>query len=401
MLTILQQPSDISPVHNDLIFLVESTNYASAGFQFIAEIKDNGTVIGKVKAELLPGTDKGVFNVQRIIESYVTYDFDLSNSLTYFNPDGLFEYEVEFGETYSDTEYLDQTSVTNWAFNGAMNRKDFSTYASGEWVLHSGGTNTKFLTNQRRKQIREDQWDWLYFIEQPAGLSFFPAYATYKSYSADGTLLKTVTVTYATGATSGDYFLGKVPSGRNTSEIGSVLSGTLPVIDALAAYYTIAIYDDNDNRLTEEYRLDLVDGCSRYDSINVWYLNPMGGFDSFMFNMVNRINYDVQQKQMRRQRYELVGDTYLPNLQKHGLANYDTKETKRMTLNSDWINDQEADALHELVSSPVVFVQLDGETDYTPVTLTTRSWEKKNENTDGLFNAQIEILFDMERRQGA
>lgn len=401
MLTILQQPEDISPAHNDLIFLVESTNYASAGFQFIAEVKDNGTVIAKLKADLLPGTDKGVFNVTRIIESYVDYDFDLSNSLAYFSPDGLFEYEVEFGDRYLDTEYLDQTSVMNWAFNGSMTRKDFSTYASGEWVLHSGGTTTKFLTNQRRRNIREGQWDWLYFIEQPAGLSFFPAYAEYKSYSASGTLLKTVTVTYATGATSGDYFLGKVPSGRNTSEIGSVLSGTLPVIDALAAYYTISIYDDSDNRLTEEYRVDLIDGCSRYDSITVWYLNPMGGFDSFLFNMVNRVNYDTQKKQMRRQLYELSGDAYLPNLQKHGLANYDTRETKRITLNSDWINDQEANAIHELIASPVVFVQLDGETDYTPVTVTNTTWEEKNENTDGLFNAQIDILFEMERRQNA
>lgn len=401
MLTILQQPEDISPAHNDLIFLVESTNYASAGFQFIAEIKDNGTVIEKIKADLLPGQDKGVFNIKRIIESYVGYDFDLSNSLTYFNPDGLFEYEVEFGERYLGTEYLDQTSVINWAFNGSMTRKDFSTYASGEWVLHSGGTNTKFLTNQRRRNIREEQWDWLYFIEKPAGLSFFPAYAEYKSYSSSGTLLKTVTVTYATGATSGDYFLGKVPSGRNTSEIISVLSGTLPVVDTLAAYYTISIYDDSDNRLTEEYRVDLIDGCSRYDEITVWYLNPMGGFDSFVFNMVNRVNYDTQKKQMRRQLYELSGDTYLPNLQKHGLANYDTRETKRMTLNSDWINDQESNAIHELIASPVVFVQLAGETDYTPVTVINSTWEEKNENTDGLFNCQIEILFEMERRQNA
>ncbi len=400
MLTILQSPQNISPGYNDHIFLVESTNYASADFKFIAEIKDDGTTIAKLKVPVLPGTDKGVFNVQRIIESYMSYDFDLENDLSYFNPDNsVFKYEVEFGDEYSGTEYTNQTSVERTGFHGGMTRRDFTTYASGDWVAHSGGTS-KFLTNQRTRNIRQ-QWDWLYFIEAPQGISWFPSYATYKSYSASGTLLKTVTVTYATGATNNTYFVGKVPSGRNTSEIGSVLSGTLPVIHASAAYYTIAIYDNNDVRITEEYRVDLIDDCSRYDEITVWYLNPMGGFDSFMFNMVSRKSIGTQKKQMRRQQYELVGDTYTYNVNKHGLTNYDTRVTESMLLNSDWINDQESNAIGELIASPTVFVQLDGETDYIPVIVNTPSWEEKNENTDGLFNCTIEIQFDMERRQGA
>lgn len=400
-MVVLQSPQSISPAYNDHIYLVESTHTASADFKFIAEVKDAGTTIAKLKVPVLNGTDKGVFNVQRIIESYLSYDFDLSNTLSYFNPgNSIFPYEVEFGEEYLGTEYLNQTSVERVGFNGGMTRRDFSTYASGEWVLHNGGTS-KFLTTQRRRRIRRAQWDWLYFIEAPQGLAFFPAYAEYKSYSAGGTLLKTVTVTYVTGGTNGEYFMGKVPSGRNTSEIGSVLSGTLPVVHADAAYYTVAIYDDSDVKLTEEYRLDLVDDCTRYDEINLWYLNPMGGFDSFMFNMVNRATFDTMRKQMRRQGYELSGDTYEYNLSRHGLTNYDTKETKKVLLNSDWLNDQESDAMHELVSSPVVFIQLPDEEFYTPVVVNTTTWERKNENTDGLIQAQIEIQFEMERRQGA
>lgn len=399
MLTILQSPQSISPAYNDHIFLVESTNYASADFKFIAEIKDNGTTIAILKNPVLNGTDKGVFNVQRIIEAYTGYDFDFENDLTFYT-NSVFKYEVEFGDEYLGTEYTNQTSLERTGFNGAMTRKDFSTYASGEWVAHNGGTS-KFLTTQRTRRIRQDQWDWLYFLEAPQGLAWYPEYATYKSYSADGTLLKTVTVAYSTGSTNNTYFLGKVPSGRNTSEISSVLSGTLPVIHTAATYYTIAIYDLNDVRITEEYRIDLLDDCSRYDQITVWYLNPMGGFDSFQFDMINRPKFLTQRKQMRRQLYELVGDTYSYSQTRHGLTNYDTRESKSITLNSDWLNDQESSAMHELVSSPVIFIKLGGETDFTPVTINTPDWEQKNENTDGLFNAQIEVQFDVERRQGA
>lgn len=400
-MVILQQPQTISPSFNDLTVLVQSTNYASADFKFIGVVKDGaGNTIATLKNPVLYGTDKGVFKIERIIEAYTSYDFDLANTLTFFaDQDSMFLYEVELGEEYLGTEHTNLLSIEKWAFPGAMNRRDFATYASGQWCVANGNTGVKFLTTRRSRNIRQEQWDWLYFLEKPTPLGYFIQFARYKSYNATG-LLKTVDVTFTDGVI-GTIYMSKVPSGRNTSEIdgGSILAGTAPVIHPAATYYTIALYDNSDAIITEEYPVYLIDDCTRYESFNLCYQNPMGGFDSIMFNAASRVHYDAIKKFMRRQLYRLTGSSYLPDLNKHGLVTYHTQETKRIVLNSDWLDDVDSLAVHELISSPYVF--LVSETDYIPVSVTQTTWEAKDANTDGLFQAEIEITFEVERRQSA
>ena len=76
-ITINTEPNDISPVYSDISYVVTSTNYAQANFKFIAVVKNAaGTTIAKLKARIFHGTtDKGVFNISRILQNYVTYDF--------------------------------------------------------------------------------------------------------------------------------------------------------------------------------------------------------------------------------------------------------------------------------------------------------------------------------------
>ena len=404
MITIVQSPEQISPAYNDLIYLVESNNYASAGFKFICVLKDGaGTTLAKLKAPILNGsTNQGVFNIQRIVESHTDYQFSLG-LITFDETESTFEYEVEFGEEGAGVEHENLTSVTKWVWDAAMTRRNFGSFASGDWgITGTAPSDTQFLTTQRRRRRRNDQTDWLYFLTQPFPLAFWINYATYRSYDSNGSLLKTVTAFSGVGlGTIGNWYVGKVPSGSNLDDvvIGQVVSGTLPVIDPVAAYYTVQLYDNNDQPRTEEYRIDILDECSRFDSVNIFYLNPMGGFDSFVFDLLNRNFYDTVHLQMKQQRYELGDDTYGYNLNKHGLMNYDTVETQRVQLNSNWINNQESNAMHELIASPVVFMYYPGDDFYIPVTVTNTTWEEKQIGVDKLFNAQIEVKLDSERLQ--
>lgn len=402
MITVVQSPADISPAYNDHIYLVESDNYASADFKFIAVIKDGaGSTIAKLKAPILNGsTDQGVFNVQRIIEAYTAYQFD-QNLHTFDERGSTFEYEVEFGEDGDGVEYENLTSVTRWAWNAALTRREYSTYASGDFGI-AGTTvySAKFLTTQRRRRKRNEQVDWLYYLHLPSPLAFWINYVSYRSYDAAGGLLKTVTAFTGLGlGPAGEWAVDKVPTGQNLDDvlIGDVISGTLPVVDPTASYYTVTLYDNSDQPRTEEYRIDIVDQCTQYDPISVHYLNPVGGFDSMMFDLVNRQSVQATHLQMKRQLYELGNDTYTYNLNKHALANYDTVKTTRIKLTSDWLNDQEANAVSELITSPVVFIHMDG--DMIPVTVLTSQWEQKTVLNDQLFNCEIELQFDTERLQ--
>ncbi len=403
-ITVHQQPTLVTPAYNDILCLLSSTNYLSGDFRYVAEIKTSGgTTIAKLKTPVIYGTDKGVVNAKRILESYVTYDFDVTNTLngTCPNQSSLMKYEIEIGEEWDGTEYLNQTSINAWIFNGAFSRRNYSTYVSGEWVMNSG-TSSKFLTNQRSKRVKVNQWDWLYFIAYNNPLPFFATFVRYKSYDASG-LLKTVDVTYTAAAeiTTGEYGINKVPSGRNIANIdsGEITAGTMPIIHAAATYYTIEVYDNSNAKISETYTIYLNEDCTRYDSVNIYYLNPMGGFDSFMFNKVRNDTYQPNRKQMKRQTYELSGMSYAKNINKHEIVNYDTTERQTVVLNSDWINDAESIAMHELISSPVVFMQVSGESYYTPVTVSNDNWDQKETAVEGLFNVTLTVQLDSERLQ--
>lgn len=403
-LTVLSEPFNVSPAYNDLIVMVNSTDTASAGFKFIGEVKNSGgTTLAKLKAPVLYGETAGVFNIQRIIESYVGYDFDLENTCasTLPNQASIFKYKIELGQGNSTTEYTNLTTITNWAWNAAMTRRNFSTMASGDFLIESTASTAKFLTTQRSKRIKLNQWDWLYYLHKYNPAPFSVAFARYKSYNAAGSLLKTVDITIGTIVSADLYAVGKVPSGRNVNSItgGEIMAGTAPVIHAAATYYTIALYDNANVKVTEEYTINLNDDCSRFDSYNIYYLNPMGGFDSFMFDKVKKNSFEPTRRPMKRNIYAKSSNNYAPDLTKHQFVNYDTTETETMVLNSDWITDAESVAMHELIASPIVFLHKYGDTYYTPVTLLTNKWEEKQTNFEQLFNCQIEIRLDSERVQ--
>ncbi|NBW35012.1 MAG: hypothetical protein EBR30_08335 [Cytophagia bacterium] len=107
-ITINTEPNDISPVYSDISYVVTSTNYAQSNFKFVAVVKNAaGTIIAKLKAPIFHGTtDKGVFNISRILQNYVTYDFTQNLGTLTKCLNSYIGYSVEFGEEYGGTEHL-------------------------------------------------------------------------------------------------------------------------------------------------------------------------------------------------------------------------------------------------------------------------------------------------------
>lgn len=142
-ITVNVQPdgtAGITPAHNDIIFIVTSSNYAQTNFKFIAVVKDgSGNQIAKLKAPIQYGsTDKAVFNLRRILQSYVSQNIGLSVDTTARCTDSYADYSVEFGEEYrsTPTEYLALTTVTGQTvWNAAFDAPDWISYAFSDWIL--------------------------------------------------------------------------------------------------------------------------------------------------------------------------------------------------------------------------------------------------------------------------
>ena len=81
-LSITQQPDSYAPGFNDTNFVITESSggiYTKDNFKFIADVKVAATTVAKLKSPIYFGSvNKGVFNIGRILESYVSNDWNFA-----------------------------------------------------------------------------------------------------------------------------------------------------------------------------------------------------------------------------------------------------------------------------------------------------------------------------------
>jgi len=397
-ITINTEPNDISPVYSDISYVVTSTNYAQSNFKFVAVVKNAaGTIIAKLKAPIFHGTtDKGVFNISRILQNYVTYDFTQSLASISKCTNSYLAYSVEFGEEYGGTEYLTlATDTGKYVWNGLFNL--YGTETTASYQISFPSTTPKFLTRVRTRRVSLAQTDYLYFLRGAVGAN---AEIQVKAYNDAGSLIATSQIknNFTDAGEKSEYLL-RCPAGPdnlNDVTAGNLTSGTAGnVIPASTSYYTMQAIDNGSQLGSELYRFDVVEECSKYTPQYLYFLNPLGGFESVRCSMASKDKYNVSRKQFKRNNYTLTGNTYAYDTTKHGITNYAVEKTKEVTLNTNWLTETEFEWLQDLIASPVVFLGS------IPVNIVETSYEVFD-YVDGPNNLKITVQYtEPERLQNA
>lgn len=395
-ITINTEPNDVAPVYSDISYVVTSTNYAQPNFKFVAVIKNAaGTILAKLKAPIFHGTtDKGVFNISRILQNYVTYDFTQNLGTMTKCLNSYIGYSVEFGEEYGGTEYLNLTSDTGkYAWNGLFNLYGSETAAT--YKIDVPSSSPKFLTRVRTRRVTRVQYDYLHFL-----LMGFACTPKIIAYNAAGSVLATSIIKLPWTASTSDLSQFMVRFGAGVVQLNALTAGELDsgtagnVIPSGTAYYTVQIQTGGSPG-SELYRFDIVEECSKYTPQYLYFLNPLGGFESVRCGMASRDKYNVSRKQFKRNNYTLSGNTYAYNTTKHGLTNYAVEKTKEVTLNTNFLNETEFEWLQDLIASPVVFLG------NIPVNIVETSYDVFDD-IDGPNNLKITVQYtEPERLQNA
>jgi hypothetical protein len=224
----------------------------------------------------------------------------------------------------------------------------------------------KFLTPIRSKTISRTQKDFLYAIRNTAT----SAVVTYSDASTQTITLPTLQVV-------------RIPCGSQLT------------IPAGATYYDIVLKNGG-STLSETYRITLFDECSKYETTDIFFLNSLGGFDSFRFDKVRRDNYEVQRKQYKSNPYTL-GASYNYETSSFKSKTYDTISTHRVKLFSNWITEQQSEWLRDLIESPVVFMY-DGMS-IVAVNVDTNTYEVKRHVQDKVFNIEFDVVYSFENKR--
>lgn len=387
-ITIENEPGDIAPVYSDLTYTLSSTNTALTNFKFVAVIKDAaGTILAKLKAPLYTGTNYGVFNISRILQNYVTFDFAQATTIPAKCSNSFIAYSVEFGEEYNGTEYLNLTSDTGkYAWNGLYSKWDSELIS--DYEITFPGTARKFLTTIRRRRVTRTQYDYLYFMR--GGTALGADRVEVKAYDAAGNATTSVIKQVLNASNKDEYLLRLAAGVVNLNQItsGNLYSGTAgSVVPVGTVYYTIQVKNNTDDPGSEAYRFDIVEECSKYSHRVLYFLNRLGGFETLRCSMLNRDVYSVDRKQLKRNTYGFTGTSYGRDTTAHGIASYATTKSRKVILNTDFLNELEWQWVDELISSPVVY--LDGN---IPVNITNTQVEVFDLN-DGPQQLRIEVEY--------
>ena len=130
-LTIHHQPQVISPVYNDLMFVVSTNHTPLDFFKFTVKVYHAGTLLKTLKYDRWPHGPYIQADVHRILESRYNYVIENLASPTasgFKLVQGTFaDYKVEFGEEYAGTPIASGAVTASgfYAFNGALKYLDW------------------------------------------------------------------------------------------------------------------------------------------------------------------------------------------------------------------------------------------------------------------------------------
>jgi len=376
-ITVKHQPTGTTylPAYNDNIFIStegDSSKYNGYNYKFNTRVKDSSNVvINMLKVPIHYGsTNKGVFNISKVIQGYVSHDWNYTDSAASGCPNSIFEYNIDFGYEYAtgatDVPILSTGDVSltgKKIWNAALSPEDFINYDEDDYLM-GAGSSAKFLTNRTSKKIYNDQKDWLYALNN-GDLDHL-----YVDFSGGG----------STTITSPTSDIVRFPIGANIP--GGIPTGVTS--------YTIEPRDSSSGSVGSSFTINLDDRCSKYETVDLFFLNRLGGVESFRFNMIRRDNFSINRKSYRANPYTLDNSaiTYTYDNQSHNKTDFYTDSVQRTTLNSNLISEVEAVWLRELIMSPRVWMY-DGS--LKAINIATSEYEQRYHVNDKVFNLTLEV----------
>jgi len=421
--------------NNDVSFTMTSSEYAQPGFKYIVVITDNNTSTDYKFYISQNAVNSGVFNAKTIfnqlVKNSIVFDgsddvvlqtstptLTTKNNVNTFTIElyegyevgGIFTEDDSVAVTYSlmciygsgkqnfimmgtnDTRPLALSQ--NYDDEIGFSKETLANRLNIGW-LHSQKINWKYISRTNVTEQTDSAYDvhvWMAddgtYINSNyplASLSYF----NFQFFDNEGTSIQSVTipVTLAEGS------LLFLPTGlKNLVNGGYIDDPTADIVD----YYTYQGYDLDDNELTTVYGYYLTDDC-KYNPVHVYWLNQMGGWDSYSFIKKNERSIEVERKRYRSYQGDFNNATAT---EPYATKNYTRELTERepiintfINLTSDWLTESEFKYLKDLFTSKSVWMVDDNVDGYSivPVVVEDNGFLMKRERNYKKYNQNLRL----------
>ena len=412
--TITNTFNDVVALQKPLVLTASSTNTSQPKFRYVMTVDVNSVEVVKVKQQANAGGDVH-FDLYQIIKDYFETKYldggtEIHKIITTVDGDDtalfieLNVYEEYATSTTTDpTEYPSTGNDTDsfLAINSTFQFTDGVTPTlAGVYEFNNDTTEIQWLTNMpTRLNTRAGEYQTAAILAS----DFRGAVSTSLRYSitfyeADGTQISTANITRATigmanfvatkSTGNAPVLYQFIPIGYQNLEDQSFNTSIRPSTQANLAYYTINIFDNSGDYITKTYRFDIAD-CSRYTPIQLAWINSLGAWDYYTFELASIKKLNIQRETFRKPFGNWgAGANFTYYQHEAGEKIYNIEGEKQYTVNSDWLDDEYFIWLQELLmSNDVQFVNENG--DFTPVIITDTDYEIKEELNKKLNNLTL------------
>lgn len=367
--TVLVEPQLYSPIYNSLVFTVDSTNKSQCNFRYVCDVYVNSILVASLR--LYPSGANGYadFKVHRTIQDYLT--FNLQNNLYGFNENdaSICEYVCKFGEEYDSsvdcdagtTVYPDLTITSSfYAWNGAMQYREWTEFDYTDFITTA--STKRFLTHQPDEiMIGEGEQYCLNFLNTVNNGVYALVIETYDS---NGTPIQAAEIQNGSfySVSGSDIYRRMLSVGVGTDNLNNstLLSGNQPLINENVSYYRVYLEDSIATVISETKQFNIDSRYTKYGANRFWWLNRLGGFDSYSFTRLSNRNVSIS----RTEYHKLMGafggtsptDYWRYNVGDRGRTNINVDAQEKFNSNSDWLTEDEALWIEHLFTSPEAYL---------------------------------------------
>lgn len=363
-ITIHQSPTGYTSAHEEVWHVVESTDKAIAGFQYVFDIYKGATLLTRVKNSPLGANSYGVLDVGNIVRSSLdSYNFPQLIMDEFVSPvtlgaDVFFtDYDIRYGQATGLTE------VSGNLASGTY--RVYNNYKRSRWDKRASEIEDNHILSNRQ----EINW-----------------------YDGEPVVL---TVNWDTGSGSNafDFTITRTGLSNYVDEILTNVSGVYVYAfippdkaDLLAVYSSASGYTGT---------LNFYKKCAKYETHTLVFLNAFGGYDSFTF-VHGKLMMSNEKKKFEQQRWVLSGTSMVEksgDVYNESMKAYAVKYKERMMLTSDILSTGEYNWLSELINSPQVYYYSTENQEYYPVHITDSDYEFKDDRINKAETLSITIEF--------
>ena len=297
--------------------------------------------------------------------------------------------------------YADSRTTKTWIgesftsdltfYNGVYDTLDFIDYDELNFYPTTAGGTGSLVTTVPTSGSKVYIDDVIYFnyLNYNGNALYIPLYMIITS--DNGTFR--ITNSYTTLSTPTEEYL-KVGIGPwnliNTTDSVTVISGSLPIIDANTTSYTVHFTNSTPTTISETYEFNMTQNCSIFENFKFHYLNARGSWNCINMILNNKKKLKVNRADYNQNYGSFDGTTWGYNTYDRGRTNIRTIREESYTVNSDYVDETNAQKILECFYSNSVYLIRNGK--LIGVNIDTDSLEEKK-RLDGLINYTFKFTY--------